>query len=58
MTKKDYIAIAQLLTAVFIDLGNKITQEDAEFIVQRFSTLFQQDNPRFDSVRFKQAIFK
>lgn len=45
MTRKDYKAIAQVITQVDMDL------------VKELSRVFKQDNTRFDYDKFKEACF-
>jgi hypothetical protein len=55
MTKKDYIAIANLLA----DIGKKeIADETFFYLTERLADHFKIDNPNFDYERFMDAIYK
>lgn len=59
MSKKDYILIAQCLNAIVWNYqGEKIAQDTILDIVKVLSEAFKQQNSRFDSERFKEAVFK
>jgi hypothetical protein len=51
MTRKDYIAVAQILA----DNADSIAPETHERLVDDFARFMAQDNPRFDWVRFSNA---
>ena len=54
-TKKDYVAIAKILRSIIED-ENIVTKSDVMIVsVHSLSSLFQADNPRFDSTKFKTA---
>jgi hypothetical protein len=53
MTKKDYIAIAKVLSEVAPDLDS----EQFAYLVQKLGEIFKADNSLFDRVRFHEAIF-
>ena len=53
MTRKDYVATAEILNG-FQDK----TVYSFNKIVNDFIVMFQNDNPRFDSGRFIDAVFK
>lgn len=51
MTRKDYVEVADIL--------KKFEQDenlDTGFLLNSFIELFQRDNSRFDSTRFKNAV--
>jgi hypothetical protein len=51
MTRKDYVATAEILSNYALDLG----QGAFEDLVNDFAELFESDNPRFDTDRFIEA---
>ena len=51
MTRKDYVATAEILSNYALDLG----QGAFEDLVNDFVEMFESDNPRFDSARFIDA---
>jgi len=50
MTKKDYIQIANVLNDLPYDNFGR------EIQIQRFSTVFKLDNPRFNENLFRRAV--
>jgi hypothetical protein len=50
MTKKDYIQIAKVLKSLPYDSFGR------EIQIQRFSTIFKIDNPRFNENLFRRAV--
>ena len=55
MTKKDYIKLAAALNSVYRSFPHYRLVIAA--CVDKFSAVAQQDNPRFDNVRFYNAVF-
>jgi len=53
MTRKDYVSVADILNLFRDDVENQ-TMKD---LVQEFSDFFAEDNPRFNSQRFSEAVF-
>lgn len=51
MTRKDYIATANILSAVRETVSPEIHSE----LIEKFSSMFASDNPRFDRSRFEKA---
>lgn len=51
MTRKDYIATANILSTVSETVSPEIHSE----LIERFSAMFANDNPRFDRSRFAKA---
>lgn len=49
MTKKDYVAIAQVLNSAIIG------QASPERVAEKMAEVFKLDNPRFDRARFLAA---
>jgi hypothetical protein len=56
MTKKDFIAIADTLRAVFQSAG--MTKDDKQAITGAFVAMLLKQNPRFDADKFAQAVYK
>lgn len=59
MTRKDYVAVAKIMN----DLVKKIEGRTAEGkavdkAVTDLCELFLSENPRFDSIRFIEAVYK
>ncbi len=52
MTRKDYVATAEILKA-FEENENL----DTEFLISAFTKMFQNDNERFDTKRFADAVY-
>lgn len=58
MTRKDYIETAKILLDFKDSIGSDHDGEQTfEGLVDRFSIMFENDNPRFDSDRFADACF-
>ena len=51
MTRKDYIATANILSTVSETVSPEIHSE----LIEKFSAMFANDNPRFDRSRFAKA---
>ena len=49
MTKKDYIAIAEIISELDLD------QQERDHVVAKFVAILQEDNIRFDAPRFEAA---
>lgn len=54
MTRKDYVNTADILWAV----RYAISPEIQEFLIKEFSSMFKNDNPNFDPMRFENACKK
>tara|TARA_B110000503_G_C6984966_1_gene344854 strand:+ start:115 stop:279 length:165 start_codon:yes stop_codon:yes gene_type:complete len=54
MTRKDYVAIAEILNAyqLFIE------EDTMKDLVSDFQTFFKRDNSNFDKTRFENAVMK
>jgi hypothetical protein len=52
MTRKDYVATAEILSSFKDLIGDEFTFHD---LVDEFGGMFQADNPRFDSTKFFEA---
>ena len=50
MTKKDYIAIANVINAAMWE--DKADPATITSLVAKFAAIFAEDNPRFDAQRF------
>ena len=59
MTRKDYVATAEILSNYFV---TSVTDEQGEILfsdlVDEFSLMFETDNERFDANRFAIACYK
>ena len=55
MTRKDYVATAEILHGFKDLIGNQLLFED---LVDEFSLMFESDNERFDHVKFFNACHK
>lgn len=57
MTKKDYIAIAKVISDErnHPASGSKAAQVTCDRLAHRFADMLASDNPRFDRARFLQA---
>jgi len=51
MTRKDYVEVAKILKNFEQD-----ENLDTGYLLESFITLFKNDNPRFDSIRFRNAV--
>ena len=54
MSKKDYIRIAKVMQAVRKFIGGRI-QPQMDYVETELATIFREDNPAFDEVRFLKA---
>lgn len=54
MTRKDYVEVARILNKY----KGVINEKDFMDIVDDFSFMFEQDNPRFNSEKFLEACNK
>lgn len=54
MTRKDYVAVAEILNSYHLDIEPQ-TFEDLLTDFQRF---FKRDNSNFDNTRFRDAVMK
>ena len=55
MTRKDYVATAEILSSFKDLIGDEFTFHD---LVDEFGAMFESDNPRFDSNKFFEACNK
>jgi hypothetical protein len=55
MTRKDYVATAEILHGFKDLIGDQLLFED---LVDEFSLMFESDNERFDHVKFFNACHK
>ena len=55
MTRKDYVATAEILHGYKDLIGDQLLFED---LVDEFSLMFESDNERFDHVKFFNACHK
>ena len=55
MTRKDYVATAEILNGFKDLIGDQFLFED---LVDEFSLMFESDNERFDHVKFFNACHK
>jgi hypothetical protein len=54
MTRKDYIAVAEILNAYHLDIDSQIFED----LLSDFQTFFKRDNSNFDLTRFRNAVIK
>jgi hypothetical protein len=52
MTRKDYVQTAQILSSYKDSIGDELTFQD---LVDDFSAMFHEDNPRFNPETFRKA---
>lgn len=57
MTRKHYIAVADIIKTVFCENENVLTNEALVMLVEKFCCLFEEDNPNFDRLRFIKACY-
>lgn len=58
MTKKDYDLFAGLLSAMHNGFpADMFSIEAKRFLVNNMCDIFENDNPRFDRGRFKEAVY-
>ena len=55
MTRKDYVATAEILNGFKDLIGDQLVFED---LVYDFSDMFLSDNPKFNPMTFKTACYK
>ena len=55
MTRKDYVATAEILNGFKDLIGDQFVFED---LVDEFSLMFESDNERFDHVKFFNACHR
>ena len=55
MTRKDYVATAEILSSFKELIGDEFTFDD---LVNDFGSMFEADNPRFDFETFRKACEK
>ena len=55
MTRKDYVATAEILSSFKELIGDEFTFHD---LVNDFGSMFEADNPRFDFETFRKACEK
>jgi hypothetical protein len=55
MTRKDYVATAQILNSFKDLIGDQFTFED---LVDEFADMFASDNERFNLEKFREACSK
>lgn len=53
MTKKDYVAIAEVISGWTI--SGPAEREQSRAIAEKLAVVFKRDNPRFDRARFLAA---
>ena len=56
MTKKDYIKFAELLKNLNVKYDNKDSTFYFNDLYHELVSIFKNDNPRFDEIRFKNYI--
>jgi len=56
MTKKDYVEIAGAIDLATVSYDHEIVVKIS--LVERLSSIFKEDNPRFDAERFMKACSK
>ena len=52
MTRKDYVATAEILSSFKDLIGDEFTFAD---LVDEFGSMFEADNPKFDFAKFREA---
>ena len=52
MTRKDYVATANILSSFKDLIGDEFTFTD---LVDEFGSMFEADNPKFDFSKFREA---
>jgi hypothetical protein len=58
MTKKDYIRFAGLLNSMNNGFpADMFSYEAKKFLVNNMCDIFEMDNPRFDRMKFKEAVY-
>ena len=54
MTRKDYVATAEILNSYATEIKNEVLED----LVHDFIQMFADDNEKFDSDRFWDEVFK
>jgi hypothetical protein len=58
MTKKDYVRIAGLFNSMNHGFPSEMFSYEArKFLVNNMCDIFEEDNPRFDRAKFKEAVY-
>lgn len=58
MTKKDYVRIAGLFNSMNHGFpAEMFSYEARKFLVNNMCDIFEEDNPRFDRAKFKEAVY-
>jgi len=55
MTRKDYVAVAEIISSYKDLIGDEFVVED---LVEDFSAMFEADNPNFKHEVFREACLK
>ncbi len=55
MTRKDYVAVAEILNSFQDVIADQLTFED---LVNEFADFFAEDNPNFKFDKFREACMK
>jgi hypothetical protein len=55
MTRKDYVAVAEIISSYKDLIGDEFLFED---LVEDFSSFFAEDNPNFKFDKFREACMK
>lgn len=59
MTRKDYVAIAEVMNNLVKKIEGRTTEGKAvDKAVTDLCELFLSENPRFDTIRFIEAVYK
>ena len=56
--RRHYTQVAALLRTMLDTRRDLFGRSDMSEIIDRFVDVFEDDNPRFDSERFRQAIYR
>ena len=56
MTKKDYILIVKAIKLAYAQSWSHAQDSGVELVIQELEKVCQQDNPRFNVEKFRQAI--
>ena len=54
MTRKDYVAVAEILNSYHLDIDSQVFED----LLSDFQTFFKRDNSNFDLTRFRDAVMK
>ena len=57
MTRKDYVRFAGLLNTITRFSEEEISYETKRFLVNNMCEIFEDENPRFDRMKFKEAVY-